>query len=319
MRRVAVTVLVLVLLGGTAAAFTVTEALKLERPPLRAAKIEQIFSPTCGCSTRSAKLLFQLRHADRLDLVITSDGEPVRTLLRDLDTPAGRVRVRWDGRDDADAIVPDGAYHLRVHLQEADRTIVIPNEIRVDTEAPSLTDVSGVTPDVFSPDGDGRRDSITVSYRTNETGQALVFVEGRLAVETRLRRRGEHTVVWDGSVDGRSLREGIYAPFVRVRDRAGNMSTAAKLSVEIRYLDVFPRIVVAARGTRMRFRVLTDASSVSWALRNPAGRVVLADARTKPGSVTARLPDRIHAGRYVLQVSANGHRERVVVRVTRRG
>lgn len=317
MRRVAVTALVLVLLAGTAAAFTITEALKLEEPPLRAPKHDQIFSPTCGCPTRSAKLSFRLRRADRLDLVITSDGEPVRTLLRDLDVPGGPVRVRWDGRDDAGAIVPDGAYRLRVHLQKEDRTIVIPNEIHVDTEAPSLTEVT-VSPDVFSPDGDARRDSVTIAYRTNETGQAVVFVEGRLAVEGRFRRKGERMVVWDGKVEGRFLREGVYAPFVRVRDRAGNLSPATKLSVEIRYIDVLPRLITAFRGTRMHFRVITDAASVSWTLRKPGRGVVLADARTEPGSVATRLPRTIRAGRYVLEVVANGHRERVVVRVLRR-
>jgi hypothetical protein len=318
LRRLVLAFFVLALLGGTAAAFTVTEGLKLERSPLKPRRFDEVFSPTCACPTQVAKLSFRLRQADRLDLVIVSGDEPVRTLVRDLDLQPGRVRVRWDGTDDSGAIVPDGAYRLRVLVHELDRTIVFPQEIRVDTQAPAL-EALGARPSAFSPDGDGRGDTATIALRTSEAGEALVFVEGQLAVEARMRTEGEKEVAWDGSVDGRPLREGLYTLFARVRDLAGNLSPAARLSVRIRYLEVLPKVVVARRGTRLRFRVLTDASTVSWTLRKRGGRDVLADARARSGSIAVLLPDRIRAGRYVLEVVANGHRERAVVRVTRRG
>lgn len=318
MRRLGLAFFVLALLGSTAAAFTVTEGLKLERPPLKAHRIDEVFSPTCGCPTRVAKLSFRLRRADRLDLVIVSGDEPVRTLARDLERQPGRVFVRWDGKDDSGEIVPDGAYRLRVLVHDANRTIVFPQEIRVDTEAPAV-EVLGARPSVFSPDGDGREDTATIALRTSEAGQALVFVEGKLAVEAPMQTEGEKEVAWDGSVDGSPLEEGFYTLFARVRDLAGNLSPAERLSVRIRYLEVVPTAVVVRRGTRLRFRVLTDASTISWTLRKPGGRDVLADARAKPGSIAVLLPGRTRAGRYVLVVVANGHRERAVVRVVRHG
>jgi flagellar hook assembly protein FlgD len=318
LRRLVLAFFVLALLGGTAAAFTVTEGLKLERSPLNPHKIDEVFSPTCGCPTRVAKLSFRLRQADRLDLVIVSGDEPVRTLARDLERQPGRVFVRWDGKDDSGAIVPDGVYRLRVLVHEADRTIVFPQEIRIDTEAPAL-EVLGATPSVFSPDGDGRDDTTTLALRTSEAGQALVFVEGKLAVEARMQTEGEEEVTWDGSVDGSPLEEGFYTLFARARDLAGNLSPAESVSVRIRYLEVVPNVVVARRGARLRFRVLTDASTISWTLRKPGGRDVLTDARAKPGSIAVLLPGRIRAGRYVLVVVANGHRERSLVRVVRHG
>jgi hypothetical protein len=308
--------LVLALLGGTAAAFAVTEALKLERSPLRPLRFDEVFSPTCACPTRFARLSFRLRRPDRLDLVIVSGDEPVRTLARDLDRQPGRVRVRWDGTDDSGAIVPDGSYRLRVRVHEADRTIVFPQAIRVDTEAPAL-EALGARPSVFSPDGDGRRDTVTIGLRTSEAGQALVFVEGQLAVNARMRTEGEKALPWDGSVEGRPLREGFYTLFARARDLAGNLSPAARLSVQIRYVEVRPRVVVARRGARLRFRVLTDASRISWTLRKPRGRDVLADARARSGYISVLLPSRLRAGRYVLEVVANGYRERAVVRVVK--
>jgi hypothetical protein len=316
-RRVAVTVLVLALLGGTAAAFTVTEALKLERSPLTAPRLADVLAPTCACRTQVAKLSFLLRQPDRLDVVIVSGDDPVRTLASDLERPRGRLRVRWDGTDDAGAVVPDGVYRLRVSLERADRTITFPNEIRVDTEAPAL-EIVGVRPTAFSPDGDGRRDTVTIGLRTNEAGQALVFVDGLVAVEAPLKTEGETELSWDGNVDGRRLKGGVYTLFARARDLAGNLSPAARLSVRIRYIEVVPQVVVTGRGTRLRFRLLSDAARVSWRLRRPDGTKVLADARAKPGLVSVLLPDRIRAGRYALDVRANGHRDRAIVRIVRR-
>jgi hypothetical protein len=318
-RRVAVTVLVLALLGGTAAAFTVTEALKLERSPLTAPRFAEVLSPTCACRRQVARLSFLLRQPDRLDVVIVSGDDPIRTLEQDLDRPRGRVRVRWDGKDDAGAVVPDGVYRLRVSLQKVDRTILFPNRIRVDTEAPAL-EVVGVEPAAFSPDGDGRRDTVAISLRTNEAGQVLLFANGQLAAKARMEAEGETELVWDGNVEGRPLRQDIHTLFARARDPAGNLSSAVRVSVQIRYVDVVPKLVVARRGERLRFRVLSDAARVSWRLRRPGDGEVLADARAKPGPIGVVLPGRIRAGRYVLEVVANGHRERAVVRVlTRRG
>lgn len=317
MRRVAVIVLVLVLLGGTAAAFTVTEALKLERSPLTAPRFAEVLSPTCACRTQVARLSFQLRQPDRIDVVIVSDEDPVRTLAHDLDRSRGRVRLKWDGRDDAGAFVPDGVYRLRVSLQKADRTIMFPHEIRVDTEAPTL-DVVRVKPAAFSPDGDGRRDTVAIALRTNEAGQALVFLNGQLAAEAPLGAESDGVLTWDGSVEGRPVREGVYTLFARLRDLAGNLSPAARISVQIRYVEVVPHVIVARRETSLRFRVLSDVRRVSWRLRKPGGTEVLADARARPGSIAVLLPRRIRAGRYILEVVANGHRERAVVRIVKR-
>lgn len=318
MRRVAVTVLVLALVGGTAAAFTITESLKLEPSPISSKRDEEVFSPGCGCRTDEARMSMRLRRDDRLDLDILAAGEPVRSLARDRDEEKGRVRVRWDGRDDAGEFVPDGVYQLRVHLRDADRTVVIPRTIRVDTESPGF-EILGVDRQVFSPDNDGRRDSIRIGYRSSEDAAALVFVEGRLAAEGRLKKAGEADVAWDGAVEGRPIRAGEYTLFVRVRDPAGNLSAPAQVSVEVRYVELIQRVLVVQRGDRLRFRVLTDAERFSWTLRRAGGGIVRADSRARPGVVIVRLPEQVRAGRYVLQVEANGHRDRAAVRVLRRG
>lgn len=312
------TVLVLALIGGTTAAFTITEALKLEPTPITAKRAEELFSPGCGCPTAIARLSMRIRRNDRLDLDILAGGVPIRNLARDLEAKKGRVRVRWDGRDDAGRIVPDGSYRLRVHLRDDDRTVVIPRTVRVDTESPDF-EVLGVDRQVFSPDDDGRGDSIRIGYDSSEDGAAVVFVNGRLAAEGAFKPAGEADVAWDGQVDGRAVRAGDYTLFLRVRDAAGNLSAPGKVAVAVRYIVVVQSTRAVRRGGNVRFRVVTDASRFSWELRRVGGGVLGSEARARPGVVVARVPEGARAGRYVLEVEANGHRDRAVVRVLRRG
>ena len=312
------TVLVLALIGGTTAAFTITEALKLEPTPITAKRAEELFSPGCGCPTAIARLSMRIRRNDRLDLDILAGGVPIRNLARDLEAKKGRVRVRWDGRDDAGRIVPDGSYRLRVHLRDDDRTVVIPRTVRVDTESPDF-EVLGVDRQVFSPDDDGRGDSIRIGYDSSEDGAAVVFVNGRLAAEGAFKPAGEADVAWDGQVDGRAVRAGDYTLFLRVRDAAGNLSAPGKVAVAVRYIVLVQSTRAVRRGGNVRFRVVTDASRFSWELRRVGGGVLGSEERARPGVVVARVPEGARAGRYVLEVEANGHRDRAVVRVLRRG
>ena len=82
MPRVVSTLLVLGLLGGTAAAFAITERLKLVPSPIVAPRVTEAFSPVCRCATDEAVFSFGLRDPDRLTVTIV-DGEsrPVRTLV----------------------------------------------------------------------------------------------------------------------------------------------------------------------------------------------------------------------------------------------
>jgi len=114
--RLVSTLLVLGLLGGTAAAFAVTEHLKLVRSPIYRTEITNTaFSPVCRCSTRKSRIRFYLRQADRLTLSIENDDQQVvRTIVADHAAGRGRFARWWDGRDDAGARVASGLYLVRI-------------------------------------------------------------------------------------------------------------------------------------------------------------------------------------------------------------
>src|SRR5712691_2925832 len=149
--RILPTVLVLALLGCTAAAFAVTEGLKLEKSPITRTAVGKVVSPA-----KKAKIYFVLRKGDRISVtIVNGNGDVVRTLARSRRALRGTQRFHWNGRSNSGSLVADGTYKPRVHLAHEHRTIVLPNPIRVDATPPLIRLVS-VKPRVFSPDGDFR-------------------------------------------------------------------------------------------------------------------------------------------------------------------
>ena len=298
--------LVVALVGGTAAAFGITERLKLERSPILAVRVDKVFSPVCDCDTSSADLRFTLRDGDLVSIALVSgDDEVVRTLFEDRRFEAGVVRAVWDGRADDGRVLEEGEYRPRVHLKEERRTILLPSPIRIDTRKPGVELVE-IVPRAFSPDGDGRNDKVSVLYRVDEPAHALLFVDGSRRVRGRAQRL-EGKLDWFGKVEGGELRAGLYDLSLGAEDLAGNVTgPTTRAVVQIRYVELGRSVIRVRARTRFGVRVDTDARSYHW--RFAGGRGVSTDEL-----LVLRAP---RAGRYRLFVEANGHgaSARVIVR-----
>jgi hypothetical protein len=282
--------IVLGLLGATAAAFAVTERLKLERSPVTGTRVDRVFSPVCECARDVAVISFVLRQRETVTLdILDKDRRSIRTIVRNRREPRGRVSYTWDGRDNLERIVPEGVYRPRVQLERNGRTIILPNPIRVDTTAPVIRIVR-VFPRVFSPDSDGRRDRVTVSYRMNERANAIMLVDSRQRVQSKIRRT-EGRLVWFGRVNGRVVRPGLYEIRLRAVDRAGNRSVRTRaVPVRVRFVELTRERIGVVAGKRFSVRVLTDADSYRWlfAGERGAGRreVLVLRAPAEPGPYT---------------------------------
>jgi hypothetical protein len=280
--------IVLALLGASAAAFTFTERLKLERSPITGTKVDRVFSPVCECARDVAVVSFVLRRAGKVTVdMLDGDGGRVRRLVREREEQRGRVSYTWDGRDDSERIVEEGVYRPRVELEEHGRTIVLPNPIRVDTTAPRIRFLRA-RPQVFSPDGDGRRDRLTARYETNEASRALMLVDGRRRVLSKFRST-EGQLVWFGRVNGRPVPPGTYEVRLRAFDRAGNRSSSRRVvPVVVRYIELTRDRIEVVAGRRFSIGVLTDAASYRWLFAGERGigrrRVLVLRAPEIPGT-----------------------------------
>jgi hypothetical protein len=305
--RILPTLLVLALLGCTAAAFAVTESLKLERSPVFGTAVDRWVAPD-SLAHANAAIGFRLRKPDRLTVAIVDSGDNVvRTLARSLPARRGAQQFTWNGRDDAGRVVPDGTYRPRVHLAHEHRTILLPNRIRMDATPPLIKRVS-VAPRVFSPDGDFRNERIQIRYRTSEPARAFLYVDGDLRTRKKQYLKAGR-IDWGGLAARRlKLKPGRHLVRLRAYDLATNLGPPSRaLTVVIRYVELRPHSVRAKTGKRFGFRVLTDARRYSVHL---GGRN---EVRSGP-LLILRAPA---PGRYVLRVAANGHEARAVVVVTR--
>jgi len=283
-----------VLLGATAAAFVVTERLKLEPSPITNVFVTKVFSPTCECDTDLGVVAFHLRKADRVKLSIAgSSGHALRTLVGPVARRPGGFSASWDGRDEDGAVVPDGVYRPLVHLRH--RTILMPNGIRVDTTPPRVR-LRSVSPRVLAP---GKH--LRVRYVLNEPAHVDVFLDGRRIVVGRSTRQR-----WKVEWPARG-RPGVYHVTVAARDVAGNLSDATRPVLVVIPLRVLTRSVRARPGNRFVVRVVPAGHrAYRWRL---GGRAGLSSRRR----LVVPAPKR--AGRYVLVIRQDGlaHRVPVVV------
>jgi flagellar hook capping protein FlgD len=313
LQRVLSTVVLLGLLFSTAAAFAITEHLKLAKSPVFGTLVSKRFSPTCGCARGKAKVSIRLRRPDDVTVRVLGPGRKlVRTLASGRHEPHGRAVFVWDGATDLGPRAPDGVYQPEIHLARQHRTILLPNRIVLDTRPPKVLSAS-VSRNTISPDGDHIGDSIKILYRFDEPAHALVYLGTQLVIRSH-GAKPDSSVTWYGKVDGIPLPAGIYKLRVGGSDLVGNLTPAAErhvVLVRVRYIRLtHSRIVVGRPSVRFGVGVDTDARRYEWTLAGRHGtasrRVLLLHAPKKPG-------------RYTLVVTEHGHSDQaaLVVRTGR--
>jgi hypothetical protein len=312
LQRFLSTGLVLGLLVATAAAFAITESLKLTQSPITRTRVAKVVSPGCGCTARSAQIRFWLRRADTLTLTVVDSGRhEVKQLVSSAAAHPRWNTFSWDGRTDSGSVARDGAYYPRVHLAKAHRTILLPNRIELDTRAPTVVQAKA-NRGAFSPDGDGQSDSIKIHYKLSEGAHALLYVRGKQVVRTRFAPRSG-SLTWYGRVNGVPLPQGTYTLRIGAADAAGNATPAAhrrEVVVRVRYIQLARHTIRSiAAGTRFGVRVDTDARSYSWTLGASSGR-------SRAHLLVVRAP--AGPGRYRLVVTEGGHRDAATVVVVAR-
>ena len=223
MARLGPIALVIALLVATAVAFGVTESLKTSPSPILQTQVSKRFSPVCGCGTRAARIAFRLRRADRVLIAIQdSRGRTVRVLFSSRrKVPAGVHEWAWSGRLDGGRRAADGTYQPRVELDDADRVIVLPNRIVLDTVPPQVTLVG--VPRLGGPG------PVIVHYKLNEPARGLLTVGGVRVARTYRSRLDTTLRIAAGTLAAAGAGSGPVT--LAAEDLAGNVSVARRIGV----------------------------------------------------------------------------------------
>jgi hypothetical protein len=238
------------------------------------------FSPHRAVLRVSAKLSVTRQVGIRL---VTPGGRAIGWIV----PPARRriLAVGWDGRIGGKH-VPDGNYVVRLVYRSA---VLASAPLRIDTHAPQLLDLhadNGSTPfagdgpllTTISPNGDGFRDKVDVTFRLRE--QATVTMEVTRTVKvpkpfytvTAKFGRGTHTMSW---IPGTNLNPRTYLIRFTAVDQTGNEGTYGAPNA---FVGRFARGVVARLqgidaaftkpsylpGELAQIRIATDEPSLTY-------------------------------------------------------
>jgi FlgD Ig-like domain len=303
LQRVLTTVTLLGLLVATAAAFAITEHLKLIKSPVYAPQVSKYLSPSCRCATDRARISIKLRHRATVTVtIVDTHKSTVATLAYREPRAKGRHRWTWHGRTDDGHLAPDGTYRPEISLPHS-TILLVADRIIVDTTAPRVLSASAEK-GVLAGSGRG----IAIQYALSEPAHAVVYFGGRRIIRSRGTR--EHAAVkWAGTLDGRPVRAGRYVLSVGALDPAGNETPVAgrkSVTVVVRYIDLRPSRLTVPAGRRFIVHVQTKSSHYTWRLGHRHGashRKVL------------RLRAPTTRGLYRLIVAEHGHSVTAVVRV----
>jgi flagellar hook assembly protein FlgD len=247
--------------------------------------------------------------------IVDGSGASVRRLANDRFFSAGTSRLLWDGRNGSGVLVPDGLYSVQVSAQSPGQFDSDAEDVIVDRTLGHL----GVAPRPFSPNGDGRRETTTVTFELARTAttRVLVLYGGERIATLRpaaVLPAGSQSFVWDGRT-----RSGTRAVDRRytVRAEATTSLGTRVLSRTVR-LDTSPpglRIARAVAGRRTRVTVVLGEAAL-LNVRFGSSTLVSLDATAGTHTISRR-----GVFRYVRAVAWDRAENRAVtrrVRVTRR-
>lgn len=291
---------------ATAAAFAITEHLKLVKAPVTAPVVTRYVSPVCGCATSRATVSVKFRRPTVVTVtIVDAHAHTVATLASNQSVPRGRSKWAWDGRTDAGTRAPDGVYRPEISLAHRAYLLGV-DRITVDTTVPKV--LSASTRGVLIIGG---KKGLRIHYAFSEPANALVYLHGQRVVLGRPTRPRDE-VRWSGRRAGRVLRPGRYVLTLAARDAAGNETPPSgrqRLVVVLRYIAVAKKRIAVGAAAHFTVEVRTAAARYTWRF---AGRRGTAHRKL----LHLRAPSR--RGKYRLVVAENGHAATVLVIVGRK-
>jgi flagellar hook assembly protein FlgD/outer membrane protein OmpA-like peptidoglycan-associated protein len=310
-----------------------------QETPIQLAIDQSFFSPDGNGVKDAVKFDFRVpvtTGIEKWQLVISDANKAARrTIEGTRSIPASAV---WDGKNDAGAVLPEGAYMagLSILYVNGNNPKALSPAITIDVSAPTAAAKADAA--VFSPNGDGSKDEVTIFQETSEEMLWTGTITDAKAKEVRnlvWRGRADEHFAWDGrDDDGKLLADGTYTYVLTSTDRAGNTVTSAPVAVRID-TEATPVIVAtdlpvfSPNGDgvkdRIKFlptlRVTSGVDAWTFRVRDEGGSPVrtFTGKNAAPGEVSWDGIDdagkKAKDGRYAVELEvtyANGNKPRVI-------
>ncbi len=180
--------------------------------------------------------------------ILDAQGAAVKTLAAQNRAPE---TYAWDGLDDQGRRLPDGEYvadlvldYLKGDHHEARTAVFV-----IDTTYPQAT--VSTEYNLFSPDGDGRRDLLPIRQAASEETlwEGDIRDRGGKAVRSLYWKGKADGFSWDGRDDnGNQLPDEVYSYVLKSTDAAGNATTVTLNGLEIDMKRTPAFVTVSAPG-----------------------------------------------------------------------
>jgi hypothetical protein len=246
----------------------------------------QTLTPNGDGAGESVRISFELGAAASVRVRLEDEtGVSAATILPEREAEAGSVEVVWDAQAQTDVPVADGRYRVVALARR--------NGVTVSASAPLVLDRTLAGLDVslerFSPNGDGRQDTVAVSFELAKEADTLVTVRAGGSVLATVAAgtlgAGAQQLSWTGMTDAGRLPDGRYLIVVEATTELGTRRLARAVTVDTRPPELTVAAVSIRRGsTRVRFSLNERARVRVWG--SGAGRVRYA----RPGSQTIAVP-----------------------------
>lgn len=287
------------------------------RPPIiKGIRSTTLFSPNGDRQQDQGKVSFRMNEAGSVTVVVNDPpdrgGKPRRVLHQGA-TPAGRLTLTWDGKDEAGKVVADGRYVISIRGRAEKRTWNSSRAISVDATAPRLRRIEVQSALSYGATGACRVTvaaeepaSLTMDVAPAPATGAAVALRGT----TRIREDRTVTWNWDGTgASGKPVKPGLYGVRTMLTDRARNTGrTVTGCWVGHGGGKVLPAQPKAGAVVRVR---LTNAAGEPLPMSTPV-RLSLARRLGTPGTQSLSVVGRAVGG------SARGPLGRVKLTIPKR-
>jgi flagellar hook assembly protein FlgD len=255
-------------------------------PRLQSAAVSPTpFSPNGDGQDDVAGVTFKPGEAGTARVTVLGENDRVvRTLMGWRSVGAASRTVSWDGRVNSGGKLvdaPEGEAVIVVEMRDlAGNSDSVRRAVIVDR----TLGFPVVTPVVFSPNGDGTKDSATLAFKlTRRADVTLEVLKGSDVVRTLSAGAmvaGAHEVVWDGTVSGGgAAASGLYRLQVVADGPAGVTSVSSPVTLD----RSAPKFTVLAQVTAK----LGKAATVSYTVRDAwSSTVKVTVAVTDAGGVS---------------------------------